>query len=65
LCIRKGELLRKSIDTRGVCWEPKALALTADKLLIGRIGDATHRVNDYIALHAVVSIEVQEEEVEA
>ena len=30
------ELLRKSIDTRGVCWEPKALALTADKLLIGR-----------------------------
>ena len=65
LCIRKGELLRKSIDTRGVCWEPKALALTADKLLIGRIGDATRRVNDYIALHAVVSIEVQEEEVEA
>jgi len=59
-CIRTGVMQKKSIDTRGVLWEDRYLALTRDRLLISKVEDESRRVFDYVLLKDIVECEIKE-----
>ena len=65
-CLRTGIMSKKSMDTKGVTFEERYLALVEDRLLISKIDDPSRKICDYVLLKDVVECEFKEEdEIEA
>jgi len=65
-CLRTGIMCKKSMDTKGVAFEERYLALVEDRLLISKVDDPSRQICDYVLLKDVVECEFKEEdEIEA
>jgi len=59
--LRTGVMMKKSIDTNGVSWEPRFLSLTDERLLISKIGNPKRRIFDFVNMKDIVECEFKQD----